>query len=90
MAKQDLTKHQQGIVRRYYEHHDTIHIGKLQELISELYLASPGKTADKLWKRAEQALAQTGANPAKAAAILQARNVQALAALVESLGKARP
>jgi len=38
MAK--LTRHQAKIVERYYTHRDTIMLTRLQELVTELYLAS--------------------------------------------------
>ena len=48
MAKhQNLSAYQQKIVKRYYEHADSITIQKLQELVSELYLAE-GKSAKEI------------------------------------------
>lgn len=85
MAKRpDLTRHQKGIVNRYYEHLDTITITKLQEAVSELYLAE-GKAADRLWKRVETALARTSASDAEVRTILQNRDLTALAHLVGQL-----
>lgn len=85
MAKRpDLTRHQKGIVNRYYEHLDTITITKLQEAVSELYLAE-GKAADRIWKRVETALARTGAADAAVRAVLEKRDVKALAELVARL-----
>jgi hypothetical protein len=49
--KDDFTKHQQGIIKRYYANIDTIAVQKLAELVTELYLAE-GKKRDKLWKSA--------------------------------------
>lgn len=87
MAKgQHLTKHQQGIVNRYYEHKDEIMLAKLAELSAELYLAQ-GKAADKLWKSAATALANTGLPAEKCAGVVAARDVKALAELVAALSK---
>ena len=86
MAKgQHLSRYQKGIVSRYYEHADTITLTKLQEAVSDLYLAPGDKAATKLWKSAETALAKTGADPARVAKILADRNVVALATLVGEL-----
>ena len=96
MAKgQNLSRYQKGIVNRYYEHADTITLTKLQETVSDLYLATGDKVAAKLWKTAETALAKTGADPARIAKILADRNVVALATLVGELsgpakGPAKP
>ena len=86
MAKgQHLSNHQQGIVKRYYENRDTINLTKLQELVSDLYLAPSPGAADKLWKRIEKALPGAGANPARAQQVLSTRSVTDLAALVGEL-----
>jgi hypothetical protein len=86
MAKhQNLSKHQQGIVRRYYEHHDTIHVNKLMELLSELAVATEPKVADKLWKRIETALKQTELSAEKVAPILESRDLKKLAELIGKL-----
>lgn len=90
MAKhQNLSRYQQGIVRRYYEHHDAIHVNKLMELVSELAVAEDEKARAKLWARAETALKQTDAPPAKWSAIVQGRDVKALATLVGQLAGGR-
>ena len=85
MAKRpDLTHTQRKIVNRYYEHLDTISVQKLAEAVSELYLAD-GKSAERLWKRVETALAKTGAGDARVRQILATRDVSALAKLVADL-----
>ena len=87
MAKhQHLTKHQQGIVNRYYANHETIHINKLMELVSELAVAE-GKKVAPLWKRAETALKQAGVEEAKIRAIVDAADLKKLAELVGKLAK---
>ncbi|UUO06837.1 hypothetical protein M4951_00650 [Blastopirellula sp. J2-11] len=47
---QNFSKHQQNIIRNYYENRDSIAIQKLQENITELYLAE-GKKRATVWKR---------------------------------------
>ncbi len=84
MAK-DLTNHQRKIVNRYYEHRDTITATKLQELVSELYLAESDKKRDQLWKRAATALKNTKLNPAQVDKILAERDVTKLAHLIAEL-----
>ncbi|MCU0688243.1 MAG: hypothetical protein MUE97_00660 [Phycisphaerales bacterium] len=87
MAKhQNLTKHQQGIVNRYYAQHDAIHVTKLMELVSELAV-SEGKKAAGLWKRVELALRQCGIEEAKIRAVVDGADVKKLAELVGRLSK---
>lgn len=86
MAKgQDLSRHQRGIVNRYYEHRDTIMTQKLGEIVSELYLATDAKKAEKLWKSAQTALANTQADAATVASIIASRDVKKLAEIVAKL-----
>ena len=86
----ELSKHQRSIVHRYYEHLDTITIQNLAEISTELFLAGGQKTADRLWARAAAALAKTSAKDAAVARIVQSRDVEGLARLVNDLstGKA--
>ena len=81
---QNLSRHQQGIVKRYYENRDTIMATKLSELVSELYLAE-GKKADALWNRIGTALANTKVQPKRIDAIVEAKDLEALARLVGEL-----
>ncbi len=43
------TKYQQNIIKKYYEHRDSIALQRAQELVTELYLSS-GKKREKHWK----------------------------------------
>ena len=51
MAKQEYTNYQRSIINRYYNQLDTIALTKLQELVTELYLADSDKKRDRLWQR---------------------------------------
>jgi len=85
MAKgQHLSRYQHGIVRRYYEHLDTLTLQKLQETVSDLYLAEP-KTAAKLWDRAGQLLTKAGVEPAQVERSVGKKDIKALAELVGGL-----
>jgi hypothetical protein len=82
---QDLSKHQRGIVRRYYEHRDTIALQKLSEIVSDLWVCEGQKKAAALWKSAATALKNAGADAARAERIVQERNLKGLADLVNEL-----
>jgi len=89
MAKgQDLSRHQKKIVERYYEHRDTIMITKLQEMVSDLYLAE-GKKAETLWKRAATALEKTDADPGRWKPAVESRDLRTLAEVVNALAAPR-
>ncbi|MBC7833523.1 MAG: hypothetical protein H7Y88_00295 [Phycisphaerales bacterium] len=86
MAKgQHLSAYQQKIVKRYYEHLDSATTLKLQELVSDLYLASDAKASARLWKSARAALIKTGVEEAKIEKLASANDVKGLASLVGEL-----
>ncbi|MEO1237693.1 MAG: hypothetical protein AAFX76_12975, partial [Planctomycetota bacterium] len=83
MAKQDLSRHQEGIVKLYYQNHDTIQANKLTDLVSELWLADDAKTQTKLWGKAQVALMRMGVDATRVARVVNDRDVEALAKLVQ-------
>jgi len=52
----DYTRHQKKIIERYYDRRDEIMLTKLQEIVTELYLAETDAKGAQLWKRAEKAM----------------------------------
>jgi hypothetical protein len=91
MAKgQHLSAHQQKIVRRFYQHQDTIAVQKLSELVSELFLATDDKKREKLWASAAVHLPKLDAEASRCERVLTKRDVQELAKLVNEAAAARP
>lgn len=89
MAKgQNLSRHQQGIVKRYYEHKDTIMLQKLGEIVSDLYVTTDMNKALKLWERAASALLNTHVDPMRMGKVLKSRKVEELAKLISDLSNA--
>lgn len=85
MSKQDLNRYQSKVIKRYYENLDTIVATKLQELVSDLYLADTEKKQASLWKRVKQQLEKTPADPGQVTAVVEGRDPAALATLVNKL-----
>jgi len=84
MAKgQHLSRHQKGIVNRYYSNLDTLTLTRLQELVSDLYLAE-GKKAENHWKKAEGLLARTDAKASDIRSAIEGRDVTKLAEIVQN------
>jgi len=50
------TRHQKKIIERYYDRHEEIMLAKLQEIVTELYLAETEAKREQLWKRTEKAM----------------------------------
>ena len=83
MAKQNYTPHQQNIISRYYDHLDTIMLTKLQEMVSDLYLAETQAKQDRLWQRIHKAMTKLGAPPNIIEHIMAKRDVEILAKNVQ-------
>ncbi len=81
MAK-NYSPHQQRIIRNYYRNLDGIRAQRLQELVTELWLAETEKKRERLWARAKDLLEKGDAPPSEVAGILERRDVEALAHLV--------
>ncbi len=88
MAKQQYSAYQKKVVSDYYDNLDTIMLGRLQELVTELYLAESRAKRDRLWERAEKAMTKLKIKPAIIRHILDKRDVTILAKNIEDWLKA--
>ena len=79
MSAKEYSKHQQKVIKRYYDNLDTIKLQKLQELVTDLYLAKDTPKEDKLWERAEKAMRQLKIKPKIIEHIMVKRSVEVLA-----------
>lgn len=59
---ENRTRHQEKIIKRYYENRDAIGLQKAQETVTELYL-SEGKKRETVWKRLVSHLEKVGMKP---------------------------
>ena len=79
MAKQDYTPYQKNVISQYYDRLDTIMLAKLQELLSDLYLADTQAKRDRLWQRVHQAMTKLGVPPAIVEHIMAKKDIEVLA-----------
>jgi len=79
MAKRDYSAHQKGIISQYYRQLDTLMLQKLQELVTELYLAETEAKKKRLWDRAHKAMINLKVTPQIVEHIMAKRNVEVLA-----------
>lgn len=56
----ELTKYQQKVVKNYYDNRETIALQRVQELVTDLYLAEEKKKRDKVWDSLELHLGKLG------------------------------
>lgn len=83
----EYSGHQQKIIRRHYETLDTRSLNRLQEVVSELALTEDQPKRTRLWKSAETALKNLQKQDEQARLVLEQRDVQGLAKLVERLSR---
>ena len=83
MAK-EYTKHQQKIIKNYYDNRDAVGLQRLSELVTELYLAE-GKARERQWKYIVGALEKLQIPPDRIAYLQQRDDPAMLARLVEEL-----
>jgi hypothetical protein len=82
MAKNEFTEYQKVVVSGYYKNLDTIMLGKLGELVGELYLADAEGDAAKqnrVWQRAHKAMLKLNVPPVIIEHIMEKRDVKILA-----------
>ncbi len=79
MAKNDYSQYQKGVISGYYNNLDTIMLGKLGELVTELYLADTKAKKDRLWERAHKAMVKLKVSPTIINHIMQKGDVEILA-----------
>lgn len=84
MGMENYTRHQQGIIKRYYENIDQVAWQRLSELVADLYLAE-GKKRDKLWTSAVSFMQKLKVPQVRIDAIVEKKDVEGLAKLVKEL-----
>ena len=83
MAK-EYSKHQQKIIKNYYDNKDAIALQRLGELVTDLYLAE-GKARQTKWKQAISAMEKLGVGASQIEHLVEQDNPALLANLVEEV-----
>ena len=84
MGMEDYTRHQQGIIKRYYSNQDGIQLQRLGELVTDLYLAE-GKKREKVWKSIIAAMQKLGVPQSRIDHIVTQSKPELVANLVQEL-----
>ena len=84
MGMENYSKHQQGIIKRYYENLEQVSWQRLSELVADLYLAE-GKKREKLWTTAASFMQKLKVPQTRIDLILAKKDVTLLANLVKEL-----
>ena len=79
MTQKDYSNYQQDVISGYYDNLDMIMLTKLQELVTELYLADSSAKQNRLWDRAHKAMIKLKVKPAIVEHIMKTRSTTILA-----------
>ena len=85
MSDRDHTPYQKGIIRRYYEHKDTLALQKLGDLVSNMYVETSDKKLERAWKTAHKLMLAAGVHAHEADNIRGEHDLGALARLIARL-----
>lgn len=81
----DHSAYQKGVIKRYYEHRDTIAVHKLAELLSNLWLEKGQAKVAALWETAYKEMQKAGVPVNQACVIVEDRDLEAFGKLVGEL-----
>ena len=84
----DFTPYQKKAIQRYYDQRGRIMLARLQELVTDLYLAETDAKRKQLWSRVEKAMSTLKVPPRLKEHILTTRKVEVLARNVRDWLKA--
>lgn len=76
------SKYQQKMIKNYYNNREAISLQRLQELVTELFLAE-GKKRETQWKRIEGHLDKLGLKPERIAYLREKDDPAMIAKVVE-------
>jgi hypothetical protein len=79
MTKKEYSQYQKAVISGYYDNLDTIMLGKLSELVTELYLADKEAKKTRLWQRAHKAMVKLKVPPVIIDHIMEKKDVEILA-----------
>jgi hypothetical protein len=80
----ERTKHQQKIIKNYYQNYDALALQRLQEQVTELYLAE-GKARDRMWQQVTKSLEKLKVPASRIKQVVESDDPSLLAKLMEEL-----
>ena len=84
-AEREYTPYQKKIIANYYKTAETRSVDSLQQIVTDLYLASSEKKKQQLWERARKALEAVGMKPKLIEHIMSKKKPELLAEHVKDL-----
>ncbi len=84
IVAKDFTPYQQKIIKNYYENKHPLHLQKLAEMVTELFL-SEGKKREKVWEKVCQSMKVLGVPESRIKHLKKQDNPELVAQLVKEL-----
>lgn len=82
MPMENFSRHQQKIIKNYYQNRESIALQRVQELTTELYLAD-GKKREKVWDQLALHLEKLGVPPDRIAHLRSQDKPELVAKLIQ-------
>jgi len=82
MAAENYSRYQQSVIRNYYSNKDNVSLQRVQELLTDLYLAE-GKKLGKVWDSLFLHLERIGVPADQLAHLKEAKNPELIAQLIQ-------
>jgi len=82
MAAENYSRYQQSVIRSYYNNKDNVSFQRVQELLTDLYLAE-GKKRDKVWDSLFMHLERIGVPADQIKHLKEAKNPELIAQLIQ-------
>jgi hypothetical protein len=82
MAAENYSKYQQSVIRNYYNNKDSVSLQRVQELLTDLYLAE-GKKKEKVWDSMFMHLERIGVPADQLKHLKEAKNPELIAQLIQ-------
>ncbi len=83
MSGKEYSSYQRDVISRYYDNVEAITLGRLQELVGQLYLADSKAKQARLWERTQKAMERLKIKPAIIEHIMNKKDVAVLAKNLE-------
>ncbi|HVA48692.1 MAG TPA: hypothetical protein VNH11_20170 [Pirellulales bacterium] len=80
----ERSKHQEKIIKNYYQNYDAIALQRLQEQVTDLYLAE-GKARGKMWEQITKSLEKLKVPASRIKHLVESDDPALLAKLLEEL-----
>jgi len=78
------------VIKRYYEHQDSLMIQRLGDIVSELFLCTNANKRKRLWNNVRTALLKSGVKQSDVDKLVEGDDLESLARLVRELSAGPP